>query len=58
MTTPSSSSVRDARRDRARGDAADIGVVAAAADEELDSCPPASNTGVITVMSGRWVPPL
>ena len=46
-------------RHRAGGDAADVGVVAARADVEQDIFPPASsNTGVITVMSGRCVPPL
>ena len=46
-------------RHRAGGDAADVGVMAARADEEQDvSCRASSNTGVITVMSGRCVPPL
>jgi hypothetical protein len=48
---------RGARRHRARRHAADIGVVAARGDEEQDLAP-SSNTGVTTVMSGRWVPPL
>jgi hypothetical protein len=45
------------RRHRAGRHAADIGVVAARGRPEQDRLP-SSNTGVTTVMSGRWVPPL
>ena len=62
ISTPSSSTHRAVGRHRARRDAADIGVMAARADVEQDvsaSSPSSSaKTGVITVMSGRCVPPL
>ena len=45
-------------RHRARRDAADIGMVAAARDPEQDVASSSSNTGVHTVMSGKCVPPL
>ena len=48
---------RAVRRHGARGDAADVGVVAAAGDPE-DLFWPSANTGVITVTSGICVPPL
>jgi hypothetical protein len=46
------------RRHRAGGDAADVGVMAARGDVEQSSRPASSKTGVMTVTSGRWVPPL
>ncbi len=45
-------------RCRARRETADIGVMSAAANKKRIDFPSLSKTGVITVMSGRCVPPL
>ena len=44
-------------RHRARGRAADVGVVGAVGGERDQLAVAVAKTGVITVMSGRWVPP-
>ena len=59
ISTPSSSMVRLNPAAPSPACAADVGVVAARADVEQDlCCRRRRRPGVITVTSGRWVPPL
>jgi hypothetical protein len=46
------------RRRRTGGAATDIGMMAAGTDQEEDLLPASFQQGVMTVTSGRWVPPL